>query len=56
MQDLDTLWRRIFPEGEVPSLTGDERWKEIGFQGKSPSTDFRGGGILSLYCMMYFVL
>eukprot|EP00391_Amoebophrya_sp_Ameob2_P009405 CAMPEP_0178993432 /NCGR_PEP_ID=MMETSP0795-20121207/6700_1 /TAXON_ID=88552 /ORGANISM="Amoebophrya sp., Strain Ameob2" /LENGTH=334 /DNA_ID=CAMNT_0020685491 /DNA_START=215 /DNA_END=1216 /DNA_ORIENTATION=- len=35
---------------EFPS---DRRWKEIGFQSATPATDFRGGGILSLYCMMY---
>ncbi|CAD7929599.1 unnamed protein product [Amoebophrya sp. A25] len=31
----------------------DDRWKQLGFQSKNPATDFRGGGILSLYCMMY---
>ncbi|CAD7941678.1 unnamed protein product [Amoebophrya sp. A120] len=31
----------------------DERWKKVGFQSTNPATDFRGGGILSLYCMMY---
>lgn len=28
---------------------------EIGFQSKNPRTDFRGGGILSLYCLHYFI-
>jgi ELMO domain-containing protein len=34
-------------------LTND--WKEIGFQNKNPRTDFRGGGVLSLQCLKYFV-
>ena len=32
----------------------DEIWKDIGFQGKDPRTDFRGGGHLSLVCLMFF--
>ena len=32
-----------------------EEWTEIGFQSRNPRTDFRGGGILSLYCLQYFV-
>ncbi len=55
VEDLRSLWIFIFPEekekgGPDPD---DPRWKEIGFQSKTPATDFRGGGILSLYCMMY---
>lgn len=34
-------------------LTDD--WKQIGFQNKNPRTDFRGGGILSLHCLRYFI-
>jgi hypothetical protein len=33
----------------------NESWKDIGFQGKNPRTDFRGGGHLSLLCLGYFV-
>lgn len=29
-------------------------WLKLGFQGPNPRTDFRGGGILSLACMVYF--
>lgn len=29
-------------------------WLKLGFQGHNPRTDFRGGGILSLACMVYF--
>ena len=32
----------------------DEKWKDLGFQSKNPRTDFRGGGHLSLMCLMYF--
>ena len=37
----------------APPPLSDDRWKQIGFQSKTPATDFRGGGILGLYCMMY---
>ena len=30
-----------------------KQWQEIGFQGKDPATDFRGMGILGLYCLQY---
>jgi len=33
----------------------NDTWKDIGFQGKNPRTDFRGGGHLSLLCLIYFV-
>ncbi|WZZ40609.1 hypothetical protein YC2023_036868 [Brassica napus] len=30
------------------------QWKEMGWQGKDPSTDFRGGGFISLENLLYF--
>ena len=30
-------------------------WKTIGFQANNPRTDFRGGGILSLMCLVFLV-
>ncbi|TMW65144.1 hypothetical protein Poli38472_009311 [Pythium oligandrum] len=30
-----------------------EGWLDIGFQGTNPDTDFRGGGILALKCLVY---
>ena len=33
----------------------DKNWSTIGFQGKDPSTDFRGGGLLALKQLSYFV-
>jgi hypothetical protein len=32
-----------------------DKWKDIGFQGKDPRTDFRGGGHLSLLGLLYVV-
>ena len=29
------------------------RWVELGFQREDPQTDFRGGGILALKCLVY---
>lgn len=57
--DLKQFWEFIFPipvgaaTGDMIEFPSDRRWKEIGFQSATPATDFRGGGILSLYCMMY---
>lgn len=34
------LWHAAFPEKELHSLISDQ-WKEMGWQGKDPSTDFR---------------
>jgi hypothetical protein len=31
------------------------KWEQIGFQGKNPRTDFRGGGHLGLLCLLYSV-
>ncbi|CAL8073038.1 unnamed protein product [Calicophoron daubneyi] len=36
-------------------LVRGDHWGSIGFQGTDPSTDFRGGGLLSLLCLLYFV-
>ncbi|CAN6808248.1 unnamed protein product [Brassica oleracea] len=41
---------RIFPSLKLIS----EQWKEMGWQGKDPSTDFRGGGFISLENLLYF--
>lgn len=40
LSKLRTLWDAFAP-GE-PFLAVSDRWKEFGFQGKDPSTDFRG--------------
>ncbi|KAF1877248.1 hypothetical protein Lal_00012019 [Lupinus albus] len=50
---LRALWNAAFPEEELRGLIS-EQWKEMGWQGKDPSTDFRGGGFISLENFLYF--
>lgn len=50
---LKALWKVAFPEEELRGLIS-EQWKEMGWQGKDPSTDFRGGGFISLENLLYF--
>lgn len=50
---LKQLWRLAYPGRELPSLKS-ELWKEMGWQGADPSTDFRGGGFISLENLIYF--
>lgn len=37
---LRQLWRLAFPDTTIPPLKS-EAWKEMGWQGTDPSTDFR---------------
>ncbi|KAF9687661.1 hypothetical protein SADUNF_Sadunf02G0116300 [Salix dunnii] len=50
---LKALWNAAFPEEELRGLIS-EQWKEMGWQGKDPSTDFRGGGYISLENLLFF--
>ncbi|XP_020574467.1 ELMO domain-containing protein A-like [Phalaenopsis equestris] len=50
---LRALWDIAFPEVELHGLIS-EQWKEMGWQGKDPSTDFRGGGFISLENLLFF--
>ncbi|MBA0610316.1 hypothetical protein Godav_011182, partial [Gossypium davidsonii] len=50
---LRALWNAAFPEEELRGLIS-EQWKEMGWQGKDPSTDFRGGGFISLENLLFF--
>jgi hypothetical protein len=50
---LKALWEAAFPGEELSGLIS-EQWKEMGWQGKDPSTDFRGGGFISLENLLYF--
>ncbi|WVZ07933.1 hypothetical protein V8G54_021279 [Vigna mungo] len=50
---LRALWRVAFPEEELRGLIS-EQWKDMGWQGKDPSTDFRGGGFISLENLLFF--
>ncbi|XP_010469207.1 PREDICTED: ELMO domain-containing protein A-like [Camelina sativa] len=50
---LKDLWKLAFPEQELHGVVSNQ-WKEMGWQGKDPSTDFRGGGFISLENLLYF--
>ncbi|KAG2324695.1 hypothetical protein Bca52824_007423 [Brassica carinata] len=50
---LKDLWKLAFPEEELQGIVSAQ-WKEMGWQGKDPSTDFRGGGFISLENLLYF--
>ncbi|CAN1246385.1 ELMO domain-containing protein A [Linum grandiflorum] len=50
---LKKLWRLAYPDRQLPALKS-ELWKEMGWQGCDPSTDFRGGGYISLENLIYF--
>ncbi|CAI9099378.1 OLC1v1036190C5 [Oldenlandia corymbosa var. corymbosa] len=50
---LKQLWRLAYPDKELPPLKS-EMWKEMGWQGSDPSTDFRGGGFISLENLIFF--
>lgn len=42
---LRQLWRLSYPDRPLPSLKS-ELWKEMGWQGSDPSTDFRYKGCI----------
>ncbi|KAK1318629.1 hypothetical protein QJS10_CPB04g00271 [Acorus calamus] len=50
---LRALWYATYPDQELHGLISDQ-WKEMGWQGKDPSTDFRGGGFISLENLLFF--
>ena len=50
---LKLLWRLAYPDRELPPLKS-ELWKDMGWQGPDPSTDFRGGGFISLENLIFF--
>ncbi|KAI3788947.1 hypothetical protein L2E82_01730 [Cichorium intybus] len=52
-ETLRALWKAAFPKEELSDLIS-EQWKEMGWQGKDPSTYFRGGGFISLENLLYF--
>ena len=53
---LKKLWIVAFPDKQVPSNMKSKDWQTIGFQGNNARTDFRGGGIISLKCILYFFI
>ena len=49
---LMRLWRAVFPDETLQSRVS-EQWKQMGFQGTDPATDFRGMGLLGLMNLIY---
>ncbi|KAK6930835.1 ELMO domain [Dillenia turbinata] len=50
---LKALWSAAYPGEELHGLITDQ-WKEMGWQGRDPSTDFRGAGFISLENLLFF--
>ncbi|PWA89929.1 ELMO domain-containing protein C [Artemisia annua] len=50
---LSVLWSATFPDQKLDGLIS-EQWKNMGWQGKDPSTDFRGAGFISLENLLFF--
>ncbi|XP_028549924.1 ELMO domain-containing protein A isoform X3 [Dendrobium catenatum] len=50
---LKALWNASFPETNLTGLVS-EQWKDMGWQGANPSTDFRGCGFISLENLLFF--
>ena len=51
---LERLWKGCNPSKPFPGKASKE-WKELGFQGESPLSDFRSMGVLALEHLVYFV-
>uniref|UniRef100_A0A5B7AHH0 Putative ELMO domain-containing protein A isoform X2 n=1 Tax=Davidia involucrata TaxID=16924 RepID=A0A5B7AHH0_DAVIN len=52
-ESLKALWRAAFPDVALKGLVS-EQWKDMGWQGPNPSTDFRGCGFVSLENLLFF--
>ncbi|KAF1885270.1 hypothetical protein Lal_00029159 [Lupinus albus] len=50
---LTALWHCSFPNVSLSGLISDQ-WKDMGWQGPNPSTDFRGCGFISLENLLFF--
>lgn len=50
---LKALWHATYPDQELHGLIS-EQWKDMGWQGRDPSTDFRGAGFISLENLLFF--
>lgn len=50
----EDLLLELWNNAGIGELEGrkSKQWQELGFQGNDPASDFRGGGILSLWCMV----
>ncbi|CAL5211949.1 unnamed protein product [Lathyrus oleraceus] len=52
-ESLRALWQCAFPNVPLKGLISDQ-WKDMGWQGANPSTDFRGCGMISLENLLFF--
>ncbi|CAM0908037.1 unnamed protein product [Alopecurus aequalis] len=53
VESLQTLWKVSFPDTKLTGLVS-EQWKDMGWQGSNPATDFRGSGFVSLENLLFF--
>lgn len=51
---LMTFWNTLRPD-EILISRKSAQWKNLGFQGTDPATDFRGMGLLGLHNLQYYV-
>lgn len=54
VNSLDSLWNCLKPNIQRSEAKFSSEWGDLGFQGKDPSTDFRGMGFLGLDQLVYF--
>ncbi|KAL8151068.1 hypothetical protein V2J09_020876 [Rumex salicifolius] len=52
-EELKSLWYAGFPDIQLKGLIS-EQWKDMGWQGTNPATDFRGCGFISLQNLLFF--
>ncbi|GMH32456.1 hypothetical protein BSKO_00290 [Bryopsis sp. KO-2023] len=52
LESLKSLWMAGFPDTPWNGVKSP-KWKEMGWQGVDPGTDFRGGGLFSLSNLLY---
>ncbi|OQR87016.1 hypothetical protein ACHHYP_09633 [Achlya hypogyna] len=53
---LRELWTTVYGTAEIksePYVRQGDGWLNLGFQRDNPDTDFRGGGLLGLKCLVY---
>ncbi|XP_010457368.1 PREDICTED: ELMO domain-containing protein A isoform X1 [Camelina sativa] len=51
-ESLKSLWNVAYPNVSLTGLV-TEQWKEMGWQGPNPSTDFRGCGFIALENLLF---
>lgn len=56
--DISAATQKVAPSvvKSAPASKGEIQWENFGFQGKDPSTDFRGSGMLGLESFRHFCL